>query len=178
MTDYDRPPQPDEYFEYYSKYIDRVPAGDIRELMEQQIDELRGLLGGVPEADASMPHPPYTWTLKQVLGHLIDAERIFAERLHHFAMGDLQPLPGMNQEDYVARADYASPSLGALLEELLLLRRANALLLRRLQPADWSQRGVASGHAVTVRALAWMLVGHIEHHLVIVRQRLGLTPAL
>lgn len=174
-SDFRQPPQRDEYFEYYAKYVDRVPEGDIRVLLDEQVRTLRELFDGVSETTASIVHPPSTWTLKQVVGHLIDAERIFAERLHHFAMGDLQPLPGMNQEEYVAHADYETPSLATLVDELVLLRQANALLLRRLKPTDLAARGEASGHPVTVRALAWMLVGHIEHHLTIVRRRLDRT---
>ncbi len=175
MVEFRERPRRDEYFEYYAKYVDRVPEGEIRELAAGQIDSLRHTFDGVSEKTAAIVHPPSTWTLKQVVGHLIDAERIFAERLHHFAMGDLQPLPGMNQEEYVAHADYETPSFAALVDELVLLRQANVLLLSRLRAADLSACGEASGHPVTVRALAWMLVGHVEHHLAIVRERLART---
>ena len=167
------PPTTDEYFSYYGTYVNQVPAGDIRTLMETQVHEVREFFGQLSEAEASVLHAPYTWTIKQVVGHLIDTERIFAERLHHFAMRDPQPLPGMEQNDYVNAADYISPTLTALVEELLHLRQANSLLLRRLTPEAWQNRGTASGHSVTVRALAYMLVGHIYHHLHIVRQRVA-----
>ncbi|MBS0265656.1 MAG: DinB family protein [Planctomycetes bacterium] len=166
-------PTADEYFTYYGTYVNKVPAGDIRTLMEAQIGEVREFFGQLPEAEASVLHAPYTWTIKQVVGHLIDTERIFAERLHHFAMRDPQPLPGMEQNDYINAADYVTPTLAVLVEELLFLRQANSLLLRRLTPEAWDNHGTASGHSVTVRALAYMLVGHINHHLDIVRQRVA-----
>lgn len=150
-----------------------MPDGDYYSLLEGQITELRSVLGNVNELDAMKLHPPYTWTLKQVTGHLIDGERIFADRLHRFASGDFQQLPGMDQDPYIANHDYVNPTLTALLEELIHLRQANVLFLRRIKPEAWDHRGVASNHSVTDRALAFILVGHIYHHLKIVRKRLG-----
>ncbi|HQR06877.1 MAG TPA: DinB family protein [Gemmatales bacterium] len=169
---YTLPPGIDEYFEYYHNYIKQVPDGDYHSLLVGQIAELRSVLGDVNENDAMKLHSPYTWTLKQVIGHLIDGERIFADRLHRFASGDFQELPGMDQDPYIINHDYLSPTLSALLEELIHLRQANVLLLRRIKPEAWDHRGVASNHPVTVRALAYILVGHINHHLTIVRKRL------
>jgi hypothetical protein len=168
-----RRPGSDEYYEYYAKYIQLVPDGDLRGLAEAQIGELRSFFQGVSEQEATVLHAPYTWTIKQVLGHLIDAERIFGNRIHRFASGDFQPLPGMEQDPYVANNDYELPTLQSLLTELILCREANVLLLRRIKPQAWEHRGVASDHPITVRALAYVLVGHILHHLKIVAQRLG-----
>lgn len=172
-----RPPTADEYFEYYGTYVRLVPAGDLLGAAESQIGELREFFRTVSEQDASRLHPPYTWTIKQVVGHLIDAERIFGNRLHRFSSGDLQPLPGMDQNPYVANHDYTSPALQSLVEELLCCRQANLLLLRRIKSRAWDNRGVASDHPVTVRALAYILVGHIQHHMQIVRKRLGSSQA-
>jgi DinB superfamily len=166
-------PTTDEYFEYYATYINQVPDGDILQLAERQVSEMREFLGGISEAESMVVHPPYTWTIKQVVGHMIDAERIFADRLHRISSGDPQPQPGMDQDPYVANHDYEEPTLQVLLEELLLCRQANLLLIRRLKPTAWDVRGVASGYTFTVRALVWILVGHITHHLKIVRKRIG-----
>lgn len=169
-----RRPEPTEYFEYYHNYVSQVPNGEFFSMLEGQVVELRSLLGQVNEQTAMTLHTPYTWTLKQVTGHLIDAERIFADRLHRFASGDLQPLPGMDQDPYIANNDYVTPTLADLVNELIHLRQANVLLLRRIKPQAWDHRGVASDHPITVRALAYILIGHINHHLKIVRKRLGM----
>ena len=171
---YLRTPDPGESFEYYHRYIRNVPSGNILDLARGQVEELRAVFDRVSECEATKLHQPFTWTLKQVVGHLIDAERIFVDRLHRFAAGDVQPIPGMDQNDYVNSFDYDSPSLGELVDELTLCRQANVLLLNRLKVSAWDQGGVASGHAVTVRALAYILVGHIEYHLKIVKRRLSM----
>ncbi len=168
-----RAPEPDEYSEFYSTYIQLVPKGDLLELAHSQIGKLRDFFEGVSEQDASRLHAPYSWTIKQVVGHLIDAERIFGNRLHRFASGDLQALPGMDQNPYIENQDYETPSLQVLVDELLFCRQANLLLMRRLKRQAWDNRGVASDHPVTVRALAYILVGHINYHLQIVRKRLA-----
>ncbi len=166
-------PGRDEYFAYYDTYVSKVPDGDIIQQLKAQLQELEAVLGSLPDEVGDRVHAPYTWSIKQVVGHLIDAERIFADRLHKFAMGDQQEQPGMDQDVYIASADYTQVRLRALLDELLYSRQANVLLIERLTNEAWDRRGIASGHPVTVRALAWMLAGHIIHHLRIVKQRLG-----
>lgn len=166
-------PGRDEYFEYYDTYVSKVPDGNIVQQLRCQVDELQAFFDRVSEEVAQQIHPPYTWTIKQVVGHLIDAERIFADRMHKFAMGDQQAQPGMDQDVYVAAVDYTNVSLSALVAELLHCRRANVLLVERLTAEAWKRRGFASGYEVSVRALAWMLVGHIIHHMQIVAKRIG-----
>ncbi len=168
-------PEPDEAADFYWTYIRLVPPGDILEISRRQITQLQTLLADIPEDVAMRLHPPYTWTIKQVVGHLIDTERVFASRLHRFACGDLQPLPSMQHDSYVANSDYANPALTDLLAELIHCRQANTLLLERIAPVSWDHRGVASGSEVTVRALAYMMVGHIVYHAQVIGQRLGLT---
>jgi hypothetical protein len=167
------PPRDSEYFEYYGTYVSQVPEGNLISLAEAQIDELKLFFERVTEAQATVLHAPYTWTIKQVVGHLIDADRFFADRLHRFASRDFQPLNSMDQDIYVANLDYQSPSLASLVEELGLCRLSNVLLLRRLPPGAWDQCGIASDHPITVRALAYIQVGHITYHLKILRKRLS-----
>jgi hypothetical protein len=169
-----KPPAADEYFEYYAAYVSQVPEGDLVALAEKQIDEIETFFQKVTSEQADVLHAPYTWTIKQVVGHMIDTDRVFADRLHRFACKDFQDLNGMDQDLYVASLDYSIPSLTSLVEELLLCRRANLHLLRRLPAAAWDQRGIASGHPITVRALAYIQAGHITYHLKILRKRLGL----
>jgi hypothetical protein len=173
----DTRPGAGEFRDYYAGYIAKMPEGDLLNILESQIGALLEVLEDVDEATASISPTPGRWTIKQVVGHLVDCERIFANRMHRFASGDLQPLPGIDQDLYVANNDYDTPALADLLDELILLRRANLYLLRRLRPESISHKGTADGHPVTVRALAWMLGGHVTHHLDIVRQRLADAPA-
>jgi hypothetical protein len=168
-----KPPGADEYFEYYANYISQVPEGNLVSIAEAQIAELRDFFREVSEAQSMVLHEPYTWTFKQVVGHLIDSDRVFADRMHRFASTDFQPLNDMDQDIYVENHDYVTPTIESLVEELLLCRQANVLLLRRLKPESWDNRGVASNHSVSVRALAYMQVGHITYHLKILKRRLG-----
>ncbi|MBM4004242.1 MAG: DinB family protein [Planctomycetes bacterium] len=163
-------PADDEYFEYYGNYVKEVGA-DFAGQLVQQIAQLEELVQRIPESESIVLHAPYTWTLRQVAGHLIDAERIFADRMHRIAAGEVHPLPGMDQDSYVNQYDYEAPRFASLIEELVLLRRANIRLIERIPTAAWLKRGVASGHSITPRALAWILVGHIEHHLRIIVER-------
>ena len=165
-------PTDSEYADYYGGYIGQVPGYQCAALLESQVTELKKFFESVSEADATIVHPPYRWTIKQVVGHMIDAERIFADRLHRFSSGDPQSQPGMDQDLYVTNHDYESPTLAVLVEEFLYCRRANLLLIQRLRPKAFDLRGTASGHSFTVRALAWILVGHVIHHMKIVRKRL------
>ena len=172
MNDSLRRPKTDEYNEFYAGYVQHVPDGDLFQQLESQIREVRDCFTGKSESEFSKLHPPYTWTLKQVVGHLIDAEKLFGWRAHRFGCGDETPLPGMNQNPYVDALDYQSIEMEALVDELDFARKANISFLRRLAPEDWDRIGTADGNPITVRALAYILVGHINHHFAIVRKRL------
>jgi len=173
MTTATARPQADEYNQYYASYINRVPDGDLVRFLDQQIGDFRAVLDGIGPSMASDVHAPYTWTIKQVVGHLIDCEKIFGTRIHRFASRDEQPLPGIDQGPYVDNNDYDSPSLRELTDELEHCRRANLCFLRRLQADAWDQQGEADGNPITVRALAFILGGHVEHHLEIIKQRVA-----
>jgi uncharacterized damage-inducible protein DinB len=168
-------PTSDEYFEFYHTYIRLVPDGHIIETASAQLERVSGILADVSEDDSKVIHAPYTWTIRQVLGHIIDAERIFADRLHRISSGDPQPQLGMDQDLYVNGQDFATPLLSSLAEEWQSLRRANILLMSRIRIDAWSFIGSASGYPVTVRALAWMIVGHVTHHMNIVCKRLDVA---
>ncbi len=147
-----RAPSTDEYQSYYDRYVSLVPEGNIVDIAAEQLEYATRLFLSLSEEDAIRCHPPYTWTIKQVMGHLIDVERIFADRIHRFGMGDFQALTGMDQDLYVANGDYVSPALVDLIEEFAHCRKGNLALLRRLPEASWGHCGMASGHMVSVRA--------------------------
>ncbi len=171
-----RAPLNDEYQSYYDRYVSLVPEGDIIDTAVEQLECTMRQFLSLSEEASSICHPPYTWTIKQVMGHLIDVERIFADRIHRFGMGDFQALTGMDQDLYVANGDYVSPTLVDLTDEFVYCRKGNLGLLRRLPEVSWGHRGMASGHMVSVRALAWMLVGHVTYHAKIVERRIAFSP--
>ena len=166
-------PAPSEYDPYYEPYLSLVTEPDVLGALDDQLAEVDRVLGGVPEAEADAVHEPYTWTVKQVVGHCIDNERVFGYRAARYAAGDATPLPGYDQDAYVAGSDYAAPTLADLVAELGDLRRGNARMLRRLPAAAWHRRGPADGRDMSVRAVAHLLVGHLRHHLNILAKRLG-----
>ena len=168
-----RRPETGEYHEYFGAYLACVPEGGLFELLESQISGVRSDLHAISDEGASRLHEPYTWTIKQVMGHLIDAEKLFGWRAHRFGCGDETPLPGMDQNPYVDAIDYTKTVLPQLIDELDFTRRSNLSFLRRLPEMAWDRKGTASGNPVTVRALAWILVGHINHHMAIVRKRVS-----
>ncbi len=166
-------PASDEYNEYYHQYISLLPAEQFWDEFAAQPDQLRDLLEDRPRQVLNTPHAPYTWTLKQVLGHLIDCERIFSTRLLRIAVGDETPIPGINQDIYVDNLDYESVEIGPLLDEFAALRQANLLLARRLGPEALQRRGLTSNQPVSARANLFILGGHVIYHLNIMRQRLA-----
>ncbi len=166
-------PRAAEFAEYYGLYINRVPDGDILQHLHEQKHAIAECLGQVTADQAGVPHPPRTWTIKQVLGHMIDVEKIFGYRAHRFAVNDLRPILGMDQNVYVDGLNYHDVTLPELTEELLLHRRANLAFLRRIPDKAWNYVGVADGNSLSVRAIAYCLVGHVTHHLEIIKERVA-----
>ena len=138
-----------------------------------QIDELRNLLGGIDDATANTLHAPYTWSLKQVVGHLIDNEAIFGYRARCFSTGDQTDLPGYEQDDYVANVNYSHVPMGDLLDEFASYRKAFVLMINRMTDEMILHSGVADGKRISVRAIAYLQVGHVNHHFEIMKQRLA-----
>jgi hypothetical protein len=166
-------PETGEYGAAFGKYIGLTPDGDVREFLKSQLAEATALLRSVPESDSLVLHAPYTWTLRQVLGHIIDAERIFGCRALRIARNDATPLPSFDENDYVKFADFNQYPLQELLEEFELVRRSHLLMFRHLESEAWTRRGVVSNMPISVRALAYVIAGHAKHHLDVVRNRLA-----
>jgi len=168
------PPTPDQYHEYYAAYINMV-GPDVRGQLVEQPTILKSMLGELAPDQVSCLHEPYTWTLKQLMGHLIDCERIFGSRLFRIAAGDPTPIPGIDQNQYVENMDYENVSMKALLKEFSQLRKANVLLVKRLKPEALDNMGVASDNPVSAKANLFILAGHVSYHLEIIKKRLGLA---
>jgi hypothetical protein len=166
-------PETTEYAAFFGTYIDLVPEADILPAMHDQLPEVLGFLRGVPEAQANVCHPPYTWTVKEVVGHLTDGERVFGYRALRFARGDTAPLAAFDENPYVKAAAYARLALADVVSEYEAARRSNLWLFRNLPDTAWARSGTAGGNPVTVRALAYIIVGHTRHHTAILRKRLA-----
>jgi hypothetical protein len=166
-------PGPTEYAPYYEKYLALVPEDDILVALEGELGATLALLRSVPTAEADVRHPPYTWTIKEVVGHLTDCERVFGYRALRIARGDPTPLAGFDENAYARAADADRHPLAELAEEFEVVRRSHIWLFRHLAEECWARTGVANETGVSVRALAYILVGHERHHTAIVRRRLS-----
>ena len=175
MNDNIRRPEPDEYASFYAGYIARVPETDITGALRHGLDATQELLRGITAERAASSYAPGKWSVKEVVGHVADAERIFAYRLLRIARGDATPLSGFDEQAYVAAAGFDRQPLAALLEQFEAARAATLGLLRSLGAEAWERRGTANGHPVSVRALGYILAGHAEHHLNLLRERYGLA---
>jgi hypothetical protein len=157
-------PQSSDYAPYYGKYVMLVPDGDFLEILESQLREMKLLLEPLTDRQADFRYAPGKWSIKETLGHMNDAERVFAYRLLRIARGDQTPLPGFEQDDYVKVANSSARKLSDLLEEFTAIRRATISLVRSLDDASWLRRGTASGKEVSVLAMAFIIAGHALHH--------------
>ena len=164
-------PADDEYLPYYGRYIQRVPDGDVLSTLSRQIGETLALLRGLPESVASYRYAPDKWSVNEMVGHMIDTERIFAYRALRFARADTKPLAGYEQDDYARNSSFNSYPLSELADELETMRRSTVYLFRHLDDEAWGRRGVANDAEVSVRALAYIIAGHELHHREILRTR-------
>jgi hypothetical protein len=164
-------PAASEYASYYGRYVSLVPEGDILETLAGQLDSSLVLMRGIDEEKAGYRYAPGKWSIKELVGHVIDAERIFAYRALRFARGDETELSGFEQDGYVLNGSFDAYRMEELAREFELVRGANLLMLKHLDEAAWQRRGIASGSEVTVRALAFIMAGHEKHHMEILRTR-------
>jgi len=167
------PPTSEQYHQYYETYINKVGKNVLQELADQP-DDLKKLLGKLPQGQDNCLHEPYTWTLKQLVGHLIDCERAFSFRIFRIAVGDPTPIPGIDQNMYVESLDYDCLTMKSLLKEFRQLRKSNILMIRRLGVDSLEKVGTAADYPVSAKANLFILVGHVSYHLEIIRSRLGL----
>jgi len=163
----------DEYAGYFQKYLDMLGEADVLELMGGQLKTIREVFDAVDEQETDKAHEPYTWTIKQVLGHVIDVEKVFGSRAHRIAFGGDESLPGFDHNKFVNDYDYSSVPLGDLLTEFEHSRMVNKLMFNRLTPEMWERQGECSDKKISVRAIACLLAGHFIHHVGIAKQRLA-----
>jgi uncharacterized damage-inducible protein DinB len=164
-------PGDDEYGSFYQGYVARVSERDVLAVLEAQPRELARAAAGVSAERESFCYAPGKWSVRQVFGHLADAERVFGYRAFCLSRGDATPLPGFEENAYVAESRSSEERLEELARTFATVREANLTLLRRLDARRWARRGVANGNPVSVRALAFIMAGHVRHHLAVLRER-------
>ncbi len=163
-------PESNEYAPFYGTYVSLVPDSDILVTLETQSAGTIALLAN-HHSDGDFRYAPGKWSVKESLGHVIDAERVFSYRAMRIARNDKTPLAGFEQDDYVKYGPFGNCSLAALVEEFAAIRKSTVLMFRALDEAAWARRGMASDKEVTVRALAYIIAGHELHHRRIFQQR-------
>lgn len=164
-------PQPEEFNPFYAAYIAQVPDGDIVEALIGGAEIAAALLGDVPDAIAARAYAPGKWTLKEVLQHCTDAERIFTYRALCIARGDTTPFPGFDENAYAPASGASTRTMESILDEFESVREASVTLFTGLPADSWTRRGTASGSTVSVRAIAWITAGHQLHHLSVIQDR-------
>ena len=167
------PPDPTEYAAYYGRYVSLVPPGDVLAQLQQQLNEATALLADISEEKAGFRYAPGKWSIRDVMGHVCDGERVFGYRALVFSRGDAAPLPSFEQDDYAKAsvASLATTPLANLATEFQTMRQSHILMFRRLSPDDWLRKGMASGNVVSVRAMAHIMAGHVRHHLNVIQER-------
>jgi uncharacterized damage-inducible protein DinB len=161
----------DESAPFYHGYIAKVPGERIGEYLSSQLNEVERLLAPLDDAAARFRYAPEKWSVKEVLGHICDAERIFAYRLLRIARADATPLPGFDEDAYVPPAEFDARPLAELLREFQAVRASTIALVEGLPSPAWERRGQASGKNISTRAIAYIMVGHVTHHLGVLQER-------
>lgn len=166
-----RRPDPTEYATYYDRYVSLIEETDITAVLEAQPTELQDIFTPLSDEDALFAYDEGKWTMKEVVSHIIDGERIFAYRALRISRADVTPIEGFEQDGYIEYAFANDRSTADLLEEFKLLRRANMLMFNHMNDDAWNRKGTASDSSVSVRALGYIMAGHVKHHANILRER-------
>lgn len=164
-------PDPAQVAEYFQPYVDRVPDGSILETLERQGDALAELVAGLSDDRLAHAYAPGKWTAAQVLRHVLDGERVFAYRALCFARGEATAQPGFAHDSWAAVTAELGATAASLAEEWRSVRGATLTLLRSLPAAAWDRVGVANDNRLSVRAVAWLMAGHVDHHAAVLRER-------
>jgi len=166
-------PDPDEYAPYFGRYIAEAGSADPLVTLREQLTTTAAVFAAVDESRASYRYEPGKWSIRQILGHLTDAERIFSYRALRLARADATPLPSFDENEFMQFAEFDARPLASLLEEWRAVRRASLTLFENLGDDALRRRGTVSGGPMSARALAWIIAGHERHHLRVLRERYG-----
>jgi hypothetical protein len=164
-------PQPTEAAEYYSRYIDLITSDDIVPVFENQMGEMLQFLSGISEEQSLHSYAPGKWTIREVLNHVNDGERVFAARAFWFARGFTDALPSFEQDIAVQAAQANNTSWAELVEEFKIVRLGTISFFKSMPEEAWDRTGIASDNPVSVRALAYIIAGHVAHHIGVLREK-------
>ena len=164
-------PTETEYAPDYQSYVDQVSENDVMAVLRAEVDDLDVLLNRVPTEKETYAYAEGKWTIREIIGHLIDGERVFGYRALCIARGETQNLPGFEQDDYLRTSPYNRIELEDLLSEFRLVRLSNVAMFRSLDEEAWDRVGTANNNAVSVRAIAFVMAGHVRHHMKVLRER-------
>lgn len=163
-------PSTEEYADYYAKYVKQVPEGNVIELLEQQGKDVQALLASLTEEQGNYRYAPGKWSLKEVIGHLNDSERIMLNRLLRVARGDKTPQPGYGPDDLMQNDPFGSYTLADIAEDHAAARHSSLVLVKKLSPEAWLQTGVVSDQPASARSIAYIIAGHELHHLKLIHE--------
>jgi uncharacterized damage-inducible protein DinB len=166
-------PARDEYADPYHAYVQLVPEDDVIEAMAEQSAETQRVLTRIDEKSSLRRYAEGKWSIRELVGHVVDSERIFSYRALAIARGEQNALPGYEENDYAKNANFDAWSLAELAESYALVRKTNIIFFRNLDETAWGRRGIASDWPVTVRALAYITLGHERHHMGVLRDKYG-----
>ena len=167
-------PDHSEFAAFYAGYVGKVPDSGPVTLLQEQIARFERLKL-LPEDKANYAYADGKWTVKEVIGHLADAERVFSYRLTRIARGDTTPLAGFDENAWAKTAPHAKRPIGSVANEMIAIRRSTLALVESLDDSSIGNRGVANNNPVSARAICWILAGHAKHHLDILRERYGVA---
>jgi hypothetical protein len=170
-------PDATEYAPFYANYVARVPEGDVVSVLRDSGREITAALAAIPESRGGFRYAEGKWSVRELVGHVIDAERIFNYRALCLARGDATPLPGFEENDYVRTAGSDARTIADLVDELRVVRESTVRMFASFPDEAWTRKGVVNGREMSVRALAYITAGHARHHLQMLRERYGVARA-
>ena len=170
-----RPSESEYHPPFHAGYVGLVPETEILPVLEEQKAVFRRIAAATPADRERFRYAPDKWSVREVVGHLTDCERVFGYRAFAISRGEKAALPAFDENAYVAATAYDDVPIAELVDELVTAREGHLAFLRRLTAEEWARVGTASGRPITVRALAWIMAGHPRHHLALLRDRYGIA---
>jgi hypothetical protein len=168
-------PASTEYAPFFAGYVSLVPESDPLDALRAQPALISRLAGAIPPERETYRYAPGKWSVREILGHIGDGERVFGYRAFCISRGDATPLPGFDENTYIAESAYDERRAEALAADFAMARAANLAVLDRLDDARWARIGNANGNPVSVRALAFIMAGHVRHHLGVLSSRYAIN---